>query len=780
VPRVERSMARLLTTLFVLSSSLVPGPADGQARVPLSISDALGGHSLGEVSPLSTSPDGRLVAYSVRDKKKVELSKSEDERFVRTGIFSRNQAGEIWITDTHTGVTRNLTGNVGSNWQPTWSPDGSRLAFLSDRDGSGQAKLWLWDVTKDELRLVSDLGIRSIYSTNEIVWTRDSQKVLVPIVPERLSVDDYAKKVLAPPMGKAQVTTVFPGSTVTLYQADSIDSPGNSGISAPIANLDAIALHDLVLIDCASGRAVTIVRDQRIEGYSLSPDGRYVGYAEPKSFSRPGSYKRVFDLLTVNLLTGQEHVLASNILLNDDFSWSPDSSVVTYATYGADEKSYEFYAAPAGGGPVRKVATVAHETLDGLWLKPVWGRGAELFYFILDGVLWRGSVVRGETSELARIPDRRITNTISQLHGQLWTIENGKATVVLAHDDDGKQDGFYKIDLLTGKSTKLLEEGKCYRCKWSSYITAVSGDGEHLIYVSEDAQHSPDIWTTGPTFRNAQQLTHLNPQFEKYKMGSARVIDWWSDDGERLHGALMLPSNYEAGKKCPLLVSVYPGMVASNAYDTFGFGTGYFNMQLFATRGYAVLFPDTTEQVGERFAGLVKSVLPGVSKVVEMGIADPERVGVMGHSQGGFATLALLVGTSRFKAAMAVDGWGDSTAYYGVMSDDGTGYQYGQAERQLGASPWQRPTTYIQNSPVYYLDRVTAPLLLVHGSEDDSHPSFLADEVYVGLRRLGKRVEYAKYMNEGHVPADWSYANQVDYANRALAWFKTYLNREEN
>jgi dipeptidyl aminopeptidase/acylaminoacyl peptidase len=308
----------------------------------------------------------------------------------------------------------------------------------------------------------------------------------------------------------------------------------------------------------------------------------------------------------------------------------------------------------------------------------------------------------------------------------------------------------------------------------------VSGNGLSFVYVSEDARRAPDIWTTDATFTEARQLTHLNPQFEKYKMGSARVIDWWSDDGEKLQGALLLPSDYEPGKRYPLLVSVYPGMTASNAYDAFGFGFSYFNMQLFATRGYAVLCPDAKEAVGERFAGLVKSVLPGVSKVVELGIADPARVGVMGHSQGGFAALALLVGTSRFKAAMSVDGWGDSTSYYGVLSEDGTGYQYGQAERQLGASPWQRPTTYIENSPVYYLDRVTTPLLLVHGSEDDAHPAFLGDEIFVGLRRLGKRVEYAKYMNEGHVPSDWSYANQVDYINRVLDWFKIYLGEGAN
>ena len=782
VPRNETRVIRLLIALCFPTCLLIPGIAAPQTLAPLSISDVLNGYSFGEVSPLSISPDGRWVAYMVRDKKKVAVTKSETERFVRTGIFSRNESGEIWITDAQTGITRNLTGGGGSNWQPTWSPNGRYLAFLSDRDGSGQAKLWFWDLTKDQLRLAKNSATRAAYSSNEIVWTHDSRKVLITVVPEGFSVEAYVKQVLSPQADQQLPSSATPGSTVTVYQADSVDSSGSTTSSSPMGNLDAAALHDLVLIEAASGRTEAIVRGHRIEGYSLSPDGMYIAYAEPKRYYKPGSYRRVFDLRSVNLATREEHLLASDIILNDDFSWSPDGSLVTYAAYGGDDKSYEFYVAPPGGGPARQVATVPHETLDGLWLSPVWGRDSEYFYFILDGILLRGSVAGGEPVALTRIPEHRITHTICRSHGHLWTMENGKSTVLITRDDDGKQDGFYKVDLVTGKSLKLREEGKCYQCKWSSYITAVSEDGLHLVYVSEDAQHAPDIWTTDPTFLSARQLTHLNPQFEKYKMGSARVVDWLSDDGDRLRGALLLPSDYQEGKRYPLLVWVYPGIAASHAVDEFGFGgenLGPLNMQLFATRGYAVLFPDTTERVGERFAGLVKSVLPGVSKVVEMGIADPERVGVMGHSQGGFATLALLVQTSRFKVAMAADGWGDSTAYYGILSEDGTAYQYGQAEWQLGATPWQRPTTYIQNSPMYYLDRVTAPLLLVHGSEDDSHPSFLADEIFVGLRRLGKRVDYAKYMNEGHAPADWSYANQVDLANRVLSWFNRYLSRVE-
>ena len=763
----------------VLCGCLVPPiAAAAQEAIPLPVESLLDRRSFGEVSPLAYSPDGRWVAYTVRDMRRIQSEQQDDTHFVRTGLVTRSQAGDIWISNTESGASRNLTEGKGANWDPSWSPDGHFLAFLSDRDGGGQATLWLWDSRKNQLSSPSSVPIRAAYFSNELLWMPDSQRLLITTIPEGLSVDRYAEKVMAP--GAEGAATGVAGPSVRVYLGGPISAGGGMAVGSPLANLDAKGLHDLTVVDVMGRTAHALVRGHRIEMYSLSPDGARVAFAIPKRYYKPGSYRRVFDLATVDLATMQEHVLASDILLNDDFSWSPDGAFVSYATYGVDENSYDLYVVGAPGWTPRKLATLRHETSDGLWLRPMWGRTRENFYFILDGTLWSTCVSSGRTVGLSRISERDITHTISESHGQLWTVDGGQSTVVLAHDSEGKQDGFYKVDLVTGKSTKLLEEGKCYTCKWSSYLTSVSGDGLHLAYVVEDAQHAPDLWITDAAFQFPRRLSHLNPQLEKYKMGSGRIIDWLSDDGDRLHGALLLPSDYQPGRRYPLLVWVYPGVALSNHFGEFAFdrNAGPLNMQLFATRGYAVLFPDATERVGERIAGLVKSVLPGVSKVIALGIADPERVGVMGHSQGGFATLALLVATNRFKAAMAADGWGDSTAYYGVLDKDGTGYQYGQAEWQLGGTPWQRPVTYIENSPIYYLDRVETPLLLVHGSNDEAHPAFLADDVFVGLRRLGKKIVYAKYMGEGHTPVDWSYANQLDLARRVITWFETYLKSE--
>jgi dipeptidyl aminopeptidase/acylaminoacyl peptidase len=175
---------------------------------------------------------------------------------------------------------------------------------------------------------------------------------------------------------------------------------------------------------------------------------------------------------------------------------------------------------------------------------------------------------------------------------------------------------------------------------------------------------------------------------------------------------------------------------------------------------------------------LVKNVMPGVDKVVEMGVADPGRLGLMGHSYGGYSVLSLIVQTTRFKAAIASASQGNLISSYGQIGKDGSAWAVGWLEEgqgRMGGTPWQFRDRYIENSPVFYLDRVKTPLLIVHGALDNTVPPFLADETFVGLRRLGKEVVYAKYEGEGHWQGEWGYANQVDYWNRVIDWFKSHL-----
>jgi dipeptidyl aminopeptidase/acylaminoacyl peptidase len=410
---------------------------------------------------------------------------------------------------------------------------------------------------------------------------------------------------------------------------------------------------------------------------------------------------------------------------------------------------------------------------------PLWDARGKSIFFLHRGALWRTDASGGKAVRVAEIPGRKIAAMFAQSENLLWTAGEGTSTVVVTHDEAGKQDGFYRIDLRNGETTRLRENGECYTCTRTTPGFSISPDGRSLVYFAEDAGHSADLWESGADFLSSRRLTHLNPQFDSYQMGAAQLVRWLGDDGEPLQGTLLLPSGYKQGVRYPLIVWVYGGLLQSDSFDHFGLAaTGPFNMQLLATRGYAVLLPDMPLGVGSPMQDIAKTVLPGVNKVIAMGVADPQRLGVMGHSFGGYSTLALLVETNRFHAAIDASGFADLVANYAAMRRDGTAFGISIEEQgpgSLGGTPWTVRDRYIANSPVFYLDRIETPLLILQGGEDVTVAPFLADELFVDLRRLGKEAEYARYDGEGHSPLYWSYANQVDFCNRVIAWFDVHL-----
>jgi dipeptidyl aminopeptidase/acylaminoacyl peptidase len=768
------SMALLSALLVCFSAACLP--ATTEKAVPLAVEDALDVRRFGELSAPVFSPQGTWVAYMVQENRRMRL-RDEDlpHSYAHTGVSEYEEQGDLWITNTKSGETKNLTGGVGSNWGATWSPDGSLLAFVSDRDGSGQAKVWIWTLRLDTLRMVSSLPVR-MPSGSHMSWTPDSKKILVTVVPEGLTLDRYLQEVFATEPSPSRRTEGSEGPTVQVYRAT---GDGQSSASPVMNNLDAEFRHDLVSVDIATGNAAYLLRGRRIGWFSLSGDGARVACTVVKRFAKPASWQLTYDIVVVELKTMHERTLGKDLQLVSRFSWSPDSGALGFAAFGENGSDWDLYVAYVDRETVIPIAGPRGGAHSRIWSKPpIWDRSGTHIYFVLEGVLWRASIREHTSEPFARIANRSINSAFFQPDEFLWSPDGEKSTIVLTHDGESKSDGFYSVDLADGKTTPLFESGQSF-LQWPffttvPYRTAISYDGRQVVYVAEDVGHAPDLWYSDAGFQHPRQLTHLNPQFEKYKMGSGRLVKWLSDDGEPLEGAVLLPPDYQEGKHYPLVVWVNPKLL-SNELHAFGFGEfpSPWNMQLFATRGYVVLFPDIP--AAQPIARLVKSVLPGVNKVVEMGIADPERIGVMGHSQGASATVELIVQTPRFKAAMAASGSYDWTSDFGTMRADGTGYQYIRGRLDFGADPWQQPLRYVQNSALYSLDQVRTPVLIVQGTYDTQTARSQADELFVDLRVSGKEAEYASYEREGHAPSTWSYSNQVDLANRTIAFLAKHL-----
>jgi dipeptidyl aminopeptidase/acylaminoacyl peptidase len=754
-----------------------------QQLAPLPVEDVVSMRRLGEEIPMEFSPDGKLLAYVVCGRP--HPGPSAEQMSSRNGVPWFALGCDIFVIDTENHDVKELTRNKGDNWLPAWSPNGRYLAFLSDRDEDGQSKVWIWDSSRNEIRKVSDVLIR-MGGWQFIVWTPDSHKILVTTLPEGLSVDDYARVVTSGTQEKKEISFNLPSSTATVYKSGTVSSGEQPMPTSDPWNLD-WALRDLGMIDVTSGKAVTLVHGKRINMFRLSPDGSFVVFSSPERFEQAGSQQVLFEIIALDLAAAGQRVVASNIRLTlpGAFSISPDNRRLTYRSSATAVSVIAINGQVPESTAHMESTTIAQEPpRPPQWpysLLPLWDPEGNYVYYISSGSLWRRSR-QGTENEVTHLEDYQITQLIAQGNtGVLLTYDGGGSTVVVARETSSKREAFFKVKVSTGAAVRLVQENACYTCAgaFEGRVAQFTPDRQLASYIVESAQHPAEIWLTDARFRERRRLTRLNSQIEKFETGSVRVIDWLDAHGDRLRGALILPAGYEDGKRYPLIVLVYGGATLSDFCNKFGGfekGMPQFNVQLLATRGYAVLMPDVPQHLGTPMSDGINTVLPGVNKAIDLGVANPERLGVMGHSYGGYSTLSLIVQTNRFKAAIEADGYANLVGAYGELDDDGTAFGISVAEtgqQMMGGTPWQFRDRYIENSPIFYLDRVQTPLLMIHGMADVDVLPFLGDEVYVGLRRLGKEVEYVRYRGEGHVIS--GYANQLDLASRMIAWFDRYL-----
>jgi len=730
----------------VLLLSIVGATAQTAAVRPLPVEVASAAKSFAPVD-IDVSPEGLWVAYTLADPRRRKLQglrSDEWKTFTCTGAPHLLANTDLLITNTSTGQTVNISSGTGANWGPRWSPDGKSLAFYSDR--SGKAHVWIWERSTGQLRALTSAVVHVRLRFEKIFWTPDSRQVLTKVL-------GYTQK----------LEDCFDGSTKRLPfnpAARSIYDSESPPLTLP-AFTDSF-LADLAMLDVRASAVKRIVRHDKIVAYSLSPSGDRVVYLSPTQVKPNNQLLFSYNLSVVSVSTGQlERVRDfSPGVPSLPASWSPDTQTLAYISDG------ECFIWRRGEQP-QKVSSTAHARF---LQAPLWDRDGRNVYLLGENKIWRLSTDDAKSVALTKTWDRQITGIVSRHDGQqIWSRDRGESFYVITNNPETKQEGFYRIESRSGDFNKVLETD----ISLNPTLSSVSPDDDFFVYAAQGARQEQNLWKAD--FASPRQLTHVNPDLERYTTGEARLIEYSTAAGKKLRATLLLPVNYQQGQRYPMIVWVYGGSLLSDRINRYGAtGNEQYNMQLFSARGYAVLLPDTPLAVGTPMQDLAKTILPAVNKAIEMHIADPDRLGIMGISYGGYSTLSMLVQTRRFKAAVMDVGIANLSGYYGLMLKNGNAFGVGWAEEgqgRMGGPPWQFPDRYVQNSPLFYLDKVQTPLLINQGGMDIS--PFLSDEIFVGLRRLGKKVVYVRYENEGHGVE--LYNNRVDYLNRVIDWFRSHL-----
>ena len=386
-----------------------------------------------------------------------------------------------------------------------------------------------------------------------------------------------------------------------------------------------------------------------------------------------------------------------------------------------------------------------------------------------------------EVTPSAQVAPKRITpdgrsNRISYRYLKLdddeQFIKVGQTMMLRGMDEKDKSMTMYSLRY--GKRNKITElYGGDYR--FSLLKKARSAD--RLIFTQENFREFPDIRTTDTRFKQVTRISDVNPQQADYLWGDIELHQWKAFDGTALEGLLVKPDNFDPNKKYPLLVNFYErSSDRLNAHRDPYPHRSTMNYSFYTSRGYVIFNPDVVYKEGYPGESAYNCVVSGVESLIKAGFIDKERIGVQGHSWGGYQVAHLVTRTDLFACGEAGAPVPNMiSAYGGIRWWTGLSrmFQYEQTQSRLGATLWENRELYIENSPIFFLDKVNTPLLIMHNDADGHVPWYQGIELFVAMRRLGKPAWFLNYQGEPHWPLKPQ--NRLDFSIRMQQYFDHYL-----
>ncbi|MCX2739829.1 alpha/beta hydrolase family protein [Pontibacter anaerobius] len=335
-----------------------------------------------------------------------------------------------------------------------------------------------------------------------------------------------------------------------------------------------------------------------------------------------------------------------------------------------------------------------------------------------------------------------------------------------------KADGYYK-DYVSkeAKPEKLISSDHAYTS------LSKAKDEQLVTFRRGDFRNYNDLYTSNLGFANVEKLTDANPQAAAYKWGTVELMDWKSTDGVPLQGLLYKPENFDPKKKYPMMVYFYErSSDRMHAHRTPAPSASTINIPLFVSNDYLVFVPDIVYKDGYPGESAMDCIIPGVQLLVQQGFVDDKNMALQGQSWGGYQIAYMVTRTNLFKAAMAGAPVSNMTSAYGGIRW-GTGlsrqFQYERTQSRIGGTLWEKPLQFIENSPLFFADRVETPLLIMHNDNDGAVPWYQGIEYFMALRRLNKPVWMLVYNGEDHNLMQRK--NRKDLSVRMSQFFDHYL-----
>jgi dipeptidyl aminopeptidase/acylaminoacyl peptidase len=706
------------------------------------------------VSEYSFTKDAKLLVFAVSSEK----AEAAGVYAVAPGVSSSPSA---------------LLSGKGKYEKLAWDEDQTRLAFLSDRDDSAarqpRFKLYTCD--------------RQSPSALELVSSNTSG------IPAHWVISDHANVTLA-----KGGTRIFFGTAPQAPLARAPDStPPDDRVSVdlwswsddyiqPMQKVRAALERDRsyrAVYHCKSKKVVQLANATMNE---LAPneDGTFAIGDDDREYRRMREYDANYqDSYLVDTSTGTRKLIAKKHI--GRLSWSPDGRNAIYY----NGKDWIAIAASSGDSTnltAKLGVSFGNELQDSPSFPPSYGVASWtrdgrylLIYDRFD--IWQckpdGSAAVNLTHGLGR--KEHVVFRIVRFHfdddpDSRW-IDPAKPLLLRAENEQTRDSGFYRTMINASHApTLLVMQSRDFA------IPIKAHNAEVYVTAASTFSEYPDLLVTDGAFRNLKKVSKANPQLANLLWGTAELIHYTSMDGVPLQGILFKPANFDPHRRYPMLVYIYERLSQNLHHFIEPRPANVISPSVYASNGYLVLEPDIAYRIGFPGQSALHCVLPAIQAVVDQGFVDENAIGIQGHSWGGYQIAYMITRTNRFRAAAAGAPVADMiSAYDGIRWGPGTPrqFQYEHTQSRIGGTPWDYPLRYIENSPIFMVDRVTTPLLMIQNDADDAVPWYQGIEYFLALRRLKKEVYMFTYNGEPHNLR--RRVNQKDYSLRLQQFFDYYL-----
>ena len=390
----------------------------------------------------------------------------------------------------------------------------------------------------------------------------------------------------------------------------------------------------------------------------------------------------------------------------------------------------------------------------------------DLWEFFLDGKTAPKNITNGFGRK------NKISFDTYQLDKDIRSFNRNAEMYLFAFNEENKQSGIFKTKILSAKNPELLQMGDFY-----GYRNLVKAkNAEVYSYTKETYQEAPNVYISD-NFKTESKISNINAQQSQYNWGTTELISWTTPKGYQSKGILYKPEDFDPNKKYPMIVYFYEKLSDGlNRYIAPSPTPSRLNIPYFVSNGYLVFAPDISYEDGHPGKSAVEFINSGVEYLKKNSWVNGKKIGIQGQSWGGYQVSYLITQNDMYAAAWAGAPVVNMTsAYGGIRWSSGMNrqFQYEKSQSRIGKTLWEAPELYLENSPLFHLDKATTPVVIMSNDKDGAVPWYQGIEMFTALRRLDKKVWLLNYNNDDHNLTKRQ--NKKDIQIREQQFFDYYL-----